>query len=302
MPVDNSSYRTCFVSAPSGLKLTSLSDSLLARGIQPLIPQQLAVGTDWASEIQHELSRADFVIGVLAAGRRSSWVLFELGQAWALGKQILLIVSPKSEPIPFALQRFLVLRIDLKNREAIDFALDQLLSAKSALSPETSRVPFVSSGLGPRADDLLRRLDDPSKANYERELEDIVRTAVQDAGAELVVEPPKHHRGADLAVWSDVLEPFVGNPLLIEIKRKIDDSVTAEHAFQQLKQYIGAAGTRWGLLIYAEGPPPEHRIWKRCPSNILFVSIRSLVESLRNQAFPEVIRDLRNRRVHSVRP
>ncbi len=295
-------FKTCFVSAPRGLRLNALRESLLSHGVRPLIPQQLGPGTDWASEIQRELVRADFVIGVLPTGHQPSWVLFELGQAWALGKQILLIASPKSEPVPFALQRVLVLRIALNNREAIDFALDQLLSAKPESPADAPRQPFASPGLGTQADLLLEQLDRSLESGDSRDLERIARNALQNSGTDIVVESPRRDRGADLAAWSDVLEPFVGNPLLIEVKRKIEDAASAERSFEQLKRYLGASGARWALLLYGQGPLAEDRIWKHCPHNVLLMPLRSLIEALRTRAFPEVVRDLRNRRVHSVRP
>lgn len=75
------------MSAPQGSSLESLRDALLAHDIQPLIPQELSAGSDWASELQRQLVRADLVIGILPTGRQSAWVLFELSQARALGKR-----------------------------------------------------------------------------------------------------------------------------------------------------------------------------------------------------------------------
>jgi hypothetical protein len=121
--------RTCFVSAPAGIPLEVLRESLLAHDMRPLIPRELSAGTDWATELQRELAQADLVIGILPTGQQSGWVLFELGQAWALGRRILVIAPPGSEPIPSTLQRLLVLRVTPDNRQAIDFALDQWLSA-----------------------------------------------------------------------------------------------------------------------------------------------------------------------------
>jgi hypothetical protein len=75
--------KTCFVAAPGGIPLDTLRESLLAHHIQPLVPQKLFAGSDWASEIQRQLLGADLLVGVLPRGEQSPWVLFELGQAWA---------------------------------------------------------------------------------------------------------------------------------------------------------------------------------------------------------------------------
>jgi hypothetical protein len=112
------------------------------------VPHELAVGADWPSETQRQISHADLVIGVLTSERQSPWVLFELGQASALGRRIVLITSPKAEPIPFSFHEFLVLRIDLDNQDALAFALDQLLSAPEPRKGERPTQPKVFWGFG----------------------------------------------------------------------------------------------------------------------------------------------------------
>jgi hypothetical protein len=295
--------KTCFVSAPSGISLEALRESLLAHDIRPLIPQELSAGTDWASELQRQLVQADLVIGILPTGRQSHWVLFELGQAWALGRRILLIAPPGSEPVPSTLQRLLVLSIAPDNRQAIDFALDQLLSAPpEPPAKEGKRKPFESLGLGPQTNVFLTRLEQSLHSGLGQEFEKTISDAIRGSGTDVVVESPEKERGADLAVWSDVLEPFVGNPLLVEVKLKIQTKATAATIFKQLSSYMGAANTRWALLLYGDGPPPDAPLWKVCPPNVLLMPARSLLEGLRTRTFPEIVRDLRNRRVHSVRP
>ena len=292
--------RTCFVSAPAGMRLDTLRDSLRAHGFRMLVPQELSAGTDWASEIKKQLSLADLVIGVLTSDRQSPWVLFELGQASALGRRILLLTAPDSELVPFALHQFLVLRTSLDNREAIDFALEQVLSAPR---PSEKREPprrRELAGLGSRADVFLSRLERSLASNDARSLEGIVADALKQSGADLVVASPEHDVGADLAVWSDVLEPFVGNPLLIELKLRLRGQGDVRNVLNKLALQLTASGTRWALLLYGEGPTSQDQAQITTPPNVLVLSLRSLLEALRTRAFPEVVRDLRNQRVHGV--
>lgn len=293
-----SALRTCFISAPAGAKLGVLRASLESRGLRVLVPHDLAVGTDWASEIQKQLSQADLVIGVLTSERQSPWVLFELGQASALGRRILLITPPEADPIPFALHQLLVLRTDLDNQEAIGFALDQLLSApeRAKKSPTPQSTPLA--GLGTKADDLMAALERSLAASDWRSLEQVVADALRSSGADVVVTSPTRGVGADFAVWSDVLEPFVGNPLLVEVKARVRGKAEASRALRQVTSYLGASGSRWALLLYGDGPDPEGEAWAGSPPNVLVLSLRSLLKALRTRAFPEVVRDLRNRRVH----
>ncbi len=293
-----SSLKTCFISAPAGAELGVLRTALESRGLRALVPHDLAVGTDWSSAIQKQLSQADLVIGVLTSKRQSPWVLFELGQASALGRRIVLIASPKADPIPFAMHQLLVLRIDLDNQEAIGFALDQILSAPERPKGGRTAEPKPLRGLGTAADDLIAALDRSLATNNWQALEQVVADALRSSGADVVVTSPTRDVGADFAVWSDVLEPFVGNPLLVEVKARIRGKAEASRAARQLASYLGASGSRWALLLYGEGPDPEGQAWAGSPPNILVLSLRSLLEALRTNAFPELVRDLRNRRVH----
>ncbi len=202
--------------------------------------------------------------------------------------------------MPFALHQFLVLRTSLDNREAIDFALEQVLSAPR---PSEKREPprrRELAGLGSRADVLLSRLERSLASNDARSLEGIVADALKQSGADLVVASPEHDVGADLAVWSDVLEPFVGNPLLIELKLRLRGQGDVRNVLNKLALQLTASGTRWALLLYGEGPTSQAQAQITTPPNVLVLSLRSLLEALRTRAFPEVVRDLRNQRVHGV--
>lgn len=290
--------KTCFVSASAGTDLRVLRSELEARGLRVLVPHDLAIGTDWASEIQKQISQADLVVGVLTAERQSPWVLFELGQASALGRRIVLITPLTADPIPFSLHQFLVLRIDLDNSDAISFALDQILSAPGHVNKDAAKQPEVFTGLGGSVDYLLARLDQSLQSQDWQGVEQVVGDALRSSGADVVVTSPSPDIGADFAVWSDVLDSFVGNPLLVEVKARIRGRAEASKAIEQLVSYMTASAARWALLIVGEGPDPSTDVWSDCPPNVIVLSLEAMLESLRTRAFPEVVRDLRNQRVH----
>lgn len=302
MGKETTEIETCFISAPAGLPLRVLRASLQAHGLRVLIPQELSAGADWASDIKKQISEADLVIGVLTTERPSAGVLFELGQASAFGRRILLIAPPDWDLGPFGLHQFLVLRIDIQNREAIDFALDQVLLAPRPQQRRDLPKRTPLSGLGEKVDPLLSSLDRSLSSNDWQLLEQVVADALRQSGADIVVASPERDIGADLVVWSDVLEPFVGNPLLIEIKARIRGKSDAQRAIQQVASYLGRSGTQWALLLYGDGPPAEDQVWSDGHPTVLVLSVRSLLETLKTRAFPEVVRDLRNDRVHGVRP
>lgn len=70
----------------------------------------------------------------------------------------------------------------------------------------------------------------------------------------------------------------------------------AAKAAQQLANYVAASGSRWGLLLFAEGP----KELKSLPPTVLAMPIEVLFTRLQHETFDDVIRDLRNRRVHGA--
>jgi hypothetical protein len=92
----------------------------------------------------------------------------------------------------------------------------------------------------------------------------------------------------------------VGNPLLIEVKLRLRGQSDARNVLNKLALHLSASGTRWALLLYGEGPTPQDQAQITTPPNVLVLSLRSLLEALRTHAFPEVVRDLRNQRVHGA--
>ncbi|CAG9183879.1 toll/interleukin-1 receptor domain-containing protein [Cupriavidus pinatubonensis] len=296
----NDLYRKCFISAPIGLDLSVLQRALKARNVKVLVPQGLKVGSDWVEEVRAQITQSSLAIGVLSENDHSPWVFFELGIASALGCRILLISPPGTDPIPLSSQHVLVLRVAPDNEEAIGFALDQILSAPDRKTTDMSPQRRPSLGLGEKVDPLLRALDRSLAENNWKGVEDVVFEALNSTGADVVVTSPTRDKGADFAVWSDVLESLVGNPLLIEVKSRIVRREDAARMTQKLARYVSASSAHWGMLLYGEGPNPDSDWWSKTSPNILVLPLRNFLESLRSRTFPELIRDLRNRRVHGM--
>jgi hypothetical protein len=293
--------KTCFISAPPGLDLSVLHGILASRDFNVLVPSDLTPGSDWASQVKSSISQADLVIAVLTSDRQSPWVMFELGQASALGRRIMLINPPESEAVPFNLQGILVLQATPDNNEAIEFALDQLLAATDSESSTTTPAQQPpAGGLGSKADDLVAALDRAIASRDWFAFERVVEAALYKSGIDAMIASAGDEAGADFAVWSDVLESFVGNPLIVEVKGVIRGSTHAHQTLEQLSSYLSASGSRWALLVYARGPDPHSAVWSPVPPNILLLPARALFEALRSQSFPELVRDLRNRRVHGI--
>jgi nucleoside 2-deoxyribosyltransferase len=92
-------------------------DMVFARKLRNLLTQranaqvftteELSAGGNWASKLRHELAAADVVVALLTPGSvDSSWVLHEIGAAWALQKPIIPVITRRDvlNKMPLSLQ------------------------------------------------------------------------------------------------------------------------------------------------------------------------------------------------------
>ena len=288
--------RTCFISAPLGANLAVLRSVLDERRVKVIVPEQLSPGSDWSADITTLLSDADLVIGVLTRARSSDSVLFELGQAWALGRKVVLFIPPDDKTV-LDLRQLLVIRASLSNREAISFALDQIFRAPQRQTKPVSRPALNVSSLGGKASGILREVQAATTARQGKRLEEIVANAIRESGVDVISEARTIRQTADFAIWSDALQPFVGNPLLIEVKLRVTGVDDVRKGSQSLSEAILSSGGTWGLLLFGEGPTKASE-WRSVPPNILVMSVPELIMEMESRPFVEVIRERRNRRVH----
>jgi hypothetical protein len=290
------SIKRCFISAPIGANLRTLRTVLQEKRVKVASLDDLPLGSDLATAIKEMISSVDLVIGVLTHAGGSSNVYFELGQAVALGRQVVLFTSPQYL-VPFDLQQRLVVRSGLHNREAISFALDQLLAAPVPLAKRNILDKPKTQGLSLSTGHILNDVQEAIAAGDGRRLEELVAAAIRASGVDVIAEAHDKRGRADLAVWSDVLQPLVGNPLVIEIKVRLDEKTDARRVLQQLAKSVSASGAAWGLLLFGEGAGFE-KIGRSAPPNILAMSVPELIRAMELRPFVEIIRERRNRRAH----
>lgn len=294
-----SRVRTCFISAPADSNLSVLRNLLTARNIAICGPETMAPGASIPGEIGQILSEVDLVIGVLSHKRRSDWTLFELGQAWAKGRQILLIAPPRSgDYLPSDLNGMITLRTSLTNREAISFALDQLVAAPERRIRQEV-VPPKQPHLYLKAANYLELGRQAVAHRRGRELEQLLADAIREAGVETLATEPAGRRGVDMAVWADGLQRTVGNPLLIEVKLSAARSSVLRDTAAAFSKELGAAGVRWGLLILGEAPS-DRPLDAALPPNVLAITVEDLLQRMRAASLSDIVNELRNRRVHGV--
>jgi hypothetical protein len=295
----NHSGLTAFITAPVSVDVWGVRQILERRGIKTFTADELDLpGRPLAEILQEGMRRADIVVGVLGSGTSSENVFFELGFAQAMNKRIL-VLGPGEAPLSaWASTGIPYVRADLTNPQAVDFAVAQILKVPQHANPPETPVRRTRP-LGEAADRLLARLTAATGETTEQVLEDVIVEAVRQCGIDTVSKSGTRNGSVDLAVWSEDLEPWVNNPLLIEVKANIGSATAWEQAILNLLRMMGSTGVRWSLLIYLHSPmDPTHTI--RAP-NILAISAEDFLRALQDMSFGELVRKLRNERVHGAR-
>src|SRR5258708_17303461 len=110
--------------------------------------------------------------------------------------------------------------------------------------------------------------------------------------------PDKSVRSPDLVVWSDEFGPWIGNPLIIEVRRYFRGKVNWSDIVEQVLTYLQLSQTRSALILYATPQVIPSNVLSQFPPNIFFLSIHQFFAAMHTKSFAEIMVDLRNRRVH----
>lgn len=283
-----------------GVDLSVLASVLEGQGYAVVAPTSLATGQQWLNALRDQLRTVDLVVAVFASGLASMNAAFELGLALGTERPVLVIASPGITDLPLTISSLFVIRSEPTNRDAISFALEQIDAAPIHHLPSSPREKHYLP-LGQSVDGYLARL---STVQRENEiigfLADIFKASGVDVVTEARLAPEPRHR-VDLALWSDALSSYVGNPLIIEVKRDLRSLTALRQALAQITNYINAAGTQWGLLLFTNGPDRALvNLELEQTSRVIAISVEELLEQLRTSSFVEIIRALRNKKVHGV--
>lgn len=283
---------SCFVSAPAGMDLGSLSASLSTRDISWEWAKVAVADIDNAYAA---IRRADVFIGVLNGSRADYRVIHETGVAAALEKPILLIMSPRRK-LPVDLRHFSVAHVKLTDDRALGFHLDAFLAAPrrsvfEGRASVSSPVPVPPSVPPP----THRRSDTP-KSDMEREIFDLIQRSGGSAIAQPETGESVRYR-PDLLIWLGSQEPELLDPAVIEVKERVDPS-SVRSVEERLLGFMNTTGVRTALVITPN--PILERAQPLWPT-IFWLDLPTFRELLLSSRLGPHLRELRNRAMHGVR-
>ena len=289
-----------FVSAPAGTDLSELLKTLDENNIRILDPNGFAPGAiKMTDKIIDGLNHADLMVAVLGTANSSGNVLFELGCASALGKKSLVIV-PEDYEIPSDIRSLVHIRTTPNNREAINFALEQILNAPEPADNQKTDLIEKSKPLGTVANNLLKQFYALPNNSMEREIIALVTEILKASGLSFKSDqryPSAKNIRPDLVVWIDELEPYFGNPILIEVKKQIISSKDARATIQQVLNYLSVSHLKLVIVLATEISPSALEIIASEP-DLYFFELPQILDRLQNESFSQIIVKERNARVH----
>jgi hypothetical protein len=300
--VATSKARTCYVAAHINSDLQAIEELLLERQLQPMVSADLSsTATTFLEGVIYAISNADLFLAVLSSKQQNDNIYIELGIAIAKGRRIL-ILAPLDVPVMLDIAEIPAIRTDVTNRNAISFMLDQVLAAPPRKYRPHSPVPATQKGqpIGELANELLEELEVSGEDVREDKIVQLVMLALQNSGNSTLEHNPlladgKPDRRADLIVWSDELGPWIGNPLIIEVKRTLKEP---RSAVEQVLGYLQISQTRSALILYANKAASIANLSSISPPNVFFLDVHELLTAMRTKSFAKVMIDLRNRLVH----
>jgi hypothetical protein len=296
-PAEDLRPNAAYISAPAGVDTRPIRQALESRGVRTFSPDQLDLpGMRLPDILREAVRRADLVVAVVDPTVASNFVYYEVGYAEGMNKPAFVLLTEDASPSLWVSGGVPYFRFDPANPAALDFAVSQILEiAHHGTKPATSPLKRTRP-LGDRVDALLAQLTARGEDISTEDLASIIRSAIEESGVTTISAGDARDRGIDFAVWSDDLSPWVGNPIAIELRRVLPSRTAALAILAQMARGMERGDMPWGLLIYVHSATNLDNVTP--VPNIILMSAQEFLQSLRATSFGDLIRRLRNQRVH----
>jgi len=291
--------KKAYITGPPLTDTAPVRRLLEAKGINTFSPDELNQPSLNLTEAMREaLAQADLVVALVDSTKESNLVFYELGLAQALGKPAVVLLTKDASPETWVACGVPSFRFDPLNPASLDYGIDLVLAAPRQGTKSRPTAEKQTHPIGERAEELLSRLKNADGKLTGDDFERIIVDAIRASGVQILSSSEQADKGIDLAVWSNDLSPWMVNPLLIQLKLRPSTFYDFSASIMLLKHSVISGGMMWGLLIYQGSNfdlsnfPTAH--------NVLILQAENFIEELRTVGFGDLIRRLRNQRVHGV--
>ncbi len=286
---------SAYIAAPPSIDTRPLRQALESKGIHTFSPDQLDLSGLLPDVLREAMQRADIVVAVVDPTSSSNFVCYEVGYAQGMGKPAFIFLAGDASPSLWTSSGTPYFTFAPDNPSALDFAVQQILAIPHQGPASPPAAVKWSHAIGDQADELLARLRAEGENTRLQVLEDVIGRAIRQSGVRSI-ESGEGDLGVDFVVWSADLSPWVGNPIAIELRQNVRSGADVSAEVGKLTQAMARRRIPWGLFIYG---PSTLDVWNAIAvPNILAISAEDFIERLRKTGFGELVRRLRNQRVH----
>jgi nucleoside 2-deoxyribosyltransferase len=284
-----------YISAPRTVDLEPLRSALRQNGFQPISLEDVPVGGSWGDVIREACLMSDFVIAVLDPELDRN-VAYEIGVADGLQKPVLTFAAPgKDRELPEETKRrhayFGPLGATDKLRDQIADVREGVLSART--QPPT--IP-TSLPLSDRAEACRQQFLAEASGSGDR-IESAFSKLMPEMGVGGKITSLGKEVRAEAAVWGGEWEPWVQDPLIVEVWNPHD----GEPALGEIVNFSYRLSDRslgWGMVLAKSFSASVRREAQKLAPYVLLLTYDELFDRLKTTSFPKIVVSLRNQRVH----
>jgi len=257
-------------------------------------------GSSFQKSIKEAIRSCDFIILVYSSPNPN--IAFEAGMAVSMNKQIFSIVSDITNEPDFLFESVYV-HAKPEEINKIEFNLKIFLEKikpkkKKSLTTSIKKHKFYGGGYPNYYDKIFnwyKNIDNKSEIEFERFFKKVFElynlSVIQnkfDSNINFVT---------DFCIWSDELNKIIGNPILVEIKKELNNKniITLNNTLTELVN----KNTAESCLVFYENLKGINKKELPNTSRYLFIQISDFVEKFKDSDFNNSIRKIRNEIVHN---
>ncbi len=280
--------------------VNGIVDLLLSNDIEVFDSMtDLQVGKSFQKAIKESIEQSDFVVLIYTAENPN--IAFEAGIAVSLNKPVFSVISELSNEPDFLFDSAYV-HAQPDELEKIEYSLkiflDRIKPKKRKPSAVVGKHKFYGGGY-PNYYDQIFSLYRNISGETDQDYEYLFKKIFELYGLSVIQNKIESNVNfvTDFCIWSDELNNVIGNPILVEIKREINDN-----NFDELKNTVlnlVKTNSAECCLVFYEYLRGISKRDLPNSSRSLFIEISDFVEKFRDSDFNGSIRKIRNEIVHN---
>ncbi|WDZ72242.1 hypothetical protein PWW31_15395 [Vibrio harveyi] len=246
--------KSCYISIPRKSWAVELADELQSRNIRAVFATDVSeFEGSFASTVASIIKSCDVTLCIADDDESLKTVLFEAGIAFGIGKKVLFTTSYDAGSIPINYSEFPIIRLDSSHYKEIANYVEEVLKygKRPTLRKKYNFTPSKPIELySQRYIQSLREISERvnsglDKGRSARDFEKLIAEAIRKSGVNIVSEFRSRQYRPDIAIWSDELTSIGANPLIVEVKSRINSISDLNKASEKLNHYIYEANSMY---------------------------------------------------------